>query len=81
MRDVLRAIPERRSKRSEVNYESYGFVGEESRVHFEFRARKTSRERMKMRVAIEACIFIVGLSCGAIAGAMNLAAAHIHLGV
>ena len=87
VRAAMRDIPERASnsptnpRKPDVEYESYGFVGEESRVHFEFRARRTAHDRTKMRVAIEVCIVVVGVSCAAIAGGMNLAAANIHRGV
>eukprot|EP00966_Prymnesium_polylepis_P301859 6973979-Prymnesium_polylepis.1 len=53
-------------------FESYGFAGEHSRVHFEFRARWTAQEKLASLLAVEAGIVISGLACGGLAAAMNL---------
>ena len=60
-----------------VDYDSYGFAGEDSRVHFEYRARQTPRQKLVSLVGIEVGIIISGVLCGLIAAAMNLASVRI----
>ena len=73
--------PQRPPSIATEQYDSYGFAREDSRVHFEYRARETPRQKLLTLAGIEVGIVISGVLCGLIAAAMNLTSVRIYRGI
>ena len=77
-----RPVPSSPSKstvlQAPTEFESYAFAGEESRIHFEYRAQRSPNAKLRSFVATEIGIIVIGILCGLIAAGMAVSSVNIH---